>query len=158
MYLSTSTTETVTDYPYGFTLKCTKTYKVEFKANKGFRLVEQTTNPKKTGIYWNKPHCSTYSPVMILEKSDTTGYITGRAISFYDKAGVNAGCKFMGENFSLFTDVQIQHCYKYLRQTLVISKMYATTEDEKKVLNDCLLVIQKGLYEGENVFAEINYL
>jgi hypothetical protein len=50
----------VNDYPYGFTLRCQIRYWIEYKANKGFRFVSQTTNPKR-GNTWNKPKASTYS-------------------------------------------------------------------------------------------------
>jgi len=50
----------VADYPYGYTLRCKIRYWLEFKPKKGFRLVSQTTNPKRPGEVWNKPKASTY--------------------------------------------------------------------------------------------------
>lgn len=47
-------------YPYGFTLRCKIRYWLEYKKGQGFRLVSQTTNPKKAGEVWNKPKASTY--------------------------------------------------------------------------------------------------
>ena len=51
----------VEDYPYGFRLRCKIRYWLEYKPGKGYRLVSQTTNPKKPGEVWNKEKASTYS-------------------------------------------------------------------------------------------------
>lgn len=50
----------VNDYPYGFRLRCKIRYWLEYKAKVGFRLVSQTSNPKR-GDVWNKPKASTYA-------------------------------------------------------------------------------------------------
>ena len=60
-HISPETAYVVEDYPYGFRLRCKIRYWIEFKAKKGFRLVSQTTNPKRPGEVWNKPKASTYS-------------------------------------------------------------------------------------------------
>jgi hypothetical protein len=52
--------ESPESYPYGFTLRCKIRYWLEYKNGQGFRLVSQTTNPKKAGEVWNKPKASTY--------------------------------------------------------------------------------------------------
>jgi len=58
-HTSPETAYLVEDYPYGFRLRCSIRYWLEFSATKGARLVSQTTNPKKNNI-WNKPKASTY--------------------------------------------------------------------------------------------------
>jgi hypothetical protein len=50
----------VNDYPYGYTLRCKIRYWLEYAPKRGFRLVSQTTNPKRPGEFWNKPKASTY--------------------------------------------------------------------------------------------------
>ena len=59
-HVSPETAYVVDDYPYGFRLRCKIRYWLEFKAKQGFRLVSQTSNPKKGNI-WNKPKASTYA-------------------------------------------------------------------------------------------------
>jgi hypothetical protein len=59
-HTSPETAYVVADYPYGFRLRCKIRYWLEFKTGKGFRLVSQTTNPKRPGEVWNKPKASTY--------------------------------------------------------------------------------------------------
>jgi hypothetical protein len=59
-HTSPETAYLVQDYPYGFRLRCMIRYWLEHKEGKGFRLVSQTSNPKR-GNVWNKPKASTYS-------------------------------------------------------------------------------------------------
>lgn len=59
-HISAETAYLVADYPYGFNLRCQIRYWIEYKPNKGFRCMSQTTNPKR-GDVWNKPKASTYS-------------------------------------------------------------------------------------------------
>ncbi len=60
-HVSPETAYVVDDYPYGFRLRCKIRYWLEFKPKVGFRLVSQTSNPKKPGLVWNKPKASTYA-------------------------------------------------------------------------------------------------
>lgn len=61
-HISPETAYVVNDYPYGFHLRCKARYWIEFKPKKGFRLMFQTTNPKRRDAeVWNKPKASTYS-------------------------------------------------------------------------------------------------
>ena len=63
-HTSPETAYLVDDYPYGRVLRCSIRYWVETAskgAKKGHqRFVSQTTNPKKPGDPWNKPHGDTY--------------------------------------------------------------------------------------------------
>lgn len=59
-HISPETAYVVADYPYGFRLRCSIRYWLEYKPNVGFRLASQTTNPKR-GNVWNKPKFSTYA-------------------------------------------------------------------------------------------------
>ena len=59
-HVSPETAYVVNDYPYGFRLRCTIRYWLEYKGDMGVRLMSQTTNPKRGGV-WNKPKASTYA-------------------------------------------------------------------------------------------------
>lgn len=58
-HVSPETAYTVSDYPYGFKLRCSIRYWLEYHPKLGVRFVSQTTNPKR-GNTWNKPKASTY--------------------------------------------------------------------------------------------------
>jgi hypothetical protein len=59
-HVSPETAYVVSDYPYGFRLRCKIRYWIEYAPKKGFRSWSQTTNPKRPGEVWNKPKASTY--------------------------------------------------------------------------------------------------
>jgi hypothetical protein len=59
-HISPETAYVVDDYPYGFRLRCKMRYWLEYHPKRGFRLVSQTSNPKRPGLVWNKPKASTY--------------------------------------------------------------------------------------------------
>ena len=72
-HTSPETAYVVDDYPYGFRLRCKIRYWLEYKPPLGFRLVSQTTNPKRPGEVWNKPKASTYykfGGAMFLDEND----------------------------------------------------------------------------------------
>ena len=72
-HVSPETAYVVPDYPFGFRLRCKIRYWLEYKPKLGFRLVSQTTNPKRAGEVWNKPKASTYSKFggcMYLDEND----------------------------------------------------------------------------------------
>jgi hypothetical protein len=71
-HTSPETAYVVNDYPYGFNLRCSIRYWLEYKNKQGFRLMSQTTNPK-AGNIWNKPKASTYvkfGAAMFLDEND----------------------------------------------------------------------------------------
>lgn len=59
-HTSPETAYLVDDYPYGYRLRCKIRYWLEYKPNHGYRLMSQTTNPRRPGEVWNKPKASTY--------------------------------------------------------------------------------------------------
>jgi hypothetical protein len=71
-HTSPETAYLVEDYPYGFRLRCQIRYWLEFKPGHGFRLVSQTSNPRRPGLVWNKPKASTYHvvAVMVLDEDE----------------------------------------------------------------------------------------
>ena len=60
------------DYPFGFRLRCQRREWLEYKRGHGYRFVTCTSNPKRPGLVWNKPHASTYTAlaVMYLDEDD----------------------------------------------------------------------------------------
>src|SRR5262245_22204452 len=54
------------DYPYTFQHRCTRLVWLEYKKGHGYRMVTQTSNPKKPGLVWNKPKAGIYHPLAVL--------------------------------------------------------------------------------------------
>jgi hypothetical protein len=81
-HTSPETAYVVNDYPYGFRLRCTIRYWLEYKAKHGFRLWSQTTNPKRGNI-WNKPKASTYYEFGGCMYLDEEGHVTWSGLSQY---------------------------------------------------------------------------
>ncbi|HVG51650.1 MAG TPA: hypothetical protein VM867_08460 [Xanthobacteraceae bacterium] len=81
-HVSPETAYVVADYPYGFRLRCSIRYWLEFKAKKGFRLMSQTTNPK-AGNVWNKPKATTYSEFGGAMYLDAQGHVQFSGLSQY---------------------------------------------------------------------------
>jgi hypothetical protein len=82
-FISPESAYVVADYPFGFRLRCTIRYWIEYKPGKGFRFVSQTTNPKKPGIVWNKPKAGTYARFGMAMYLDESGHVQHAAISEY---------------------------------------------------------------------------
>jgi hypothetical protein len=99
-HTSPETAYLVEDYPYGFRLRCKIRYWLEFKSGQGFRFVSQTTNPKRTGEFWNKPKASTYSMLGMMVKNitpgDKFGHITWIGVNMYHFEDL----KSFGEKYS----------------------------------------------------------
>ena len=120
-HTSPETAYVVDDYPYGFRLRCKIRYWLEFAPKRGFRLVSQTTNPKRQTVivppnaeialglasvkvvdFWNKPKASTYcrfGGAMYLDQgrvewSGLTEYSTAaEAVAWRDRYGVGVPSK-----------------------------------------------------------------
>ena len=60
-HISAETAYMQDDYPYGYVLRCKKRSWLDVHKTRGVRLMEQTTDPRRPGVYWNKPKASTYS-------------------------------------------------------------------------------------------------
>lgn len=81
-HVSPETAYVVTDYPYGFRLRCSIRYWLEYKPRVGFRLVSQTSNPKRGGI-WNKPRASTYARFGACMYLDDAGHVQWSGLGEY---------------------------------------------------------------------------
>ena len=156
-YLNTSEKVKVENYPYGFRLKTDKFYSIEFKNKKGFRLVEQTLNPK-TGLL-NKPKKSTYDTVKILINID--GRIKTHSEDFYDDEGKNKGWEFMFKNFQLFTKEENKYI---ILQNLMLLKMDIQSKctycnsDHKKMFplyDKAIKTLVRMAKEGVNLWNEV---
>ena len=82
-HVSPETAYVVEDYPYGFRLRCTIRYWLEYRPKVGFRLVSQTTNPKRPGIVWNKPKASTYCKFGGAMFTDDKGHVHWSGLTEY---------------------------------------------------------------------------
>ena len=81
-HTSEKTAYVVDDYPYGFRLRCKIRYWLEYKSGYGFRLCSQTTNPKLSTEFWNKPKKSTYSDLGVMGL-DEQAHVTWIGITSY---------------------------------------------------------------------------
>ncbi len=94
-HTSPETAYVVNDYPYGFTLRCKIRYWLEYKRGHGFRLVSQTTNPKRqprpidnidrNGEVWNKPKASTYGGLAAMYL-DEKAHVQWSSVGMFDDA------------------------------------------------------------------------
>jgi hypothetical protein len=82
-HVSPETAYVVSDYPYGFRLRCKIRYWLEYKPRKGFRFMSQTTNPKRPGEVWNKPKASTYARFGGAMYLDEQGHVTWATLTEY---------------------------------------------------------------------------
>ena len=157
-YFATSEKVSVTNYPYGFK-QTTAFFSLEFKKGKGFRSVFQTIDPKSGRL--NKPKNSTYSPVLVIQK-DENGHVSYVSYDFNGAEEFNEGCKFMSENFDLFTQEQIKsiywHCFLMLRATTKAMVIYSGSkfEDVKPLMEVATTkAIECSTKGGENLFSEM---
>jgi hypothetical protein len=82
-HVSPETAYVVKDYPYGFRLRCQIRYWLEYKPKQGFRLMSQTSNPKKAGLVWNKPKASTYAKFAACMFLNAEGHVTWTSLGEY---------------------------------------------------------------------------
>ena len=73
----------VNDYPYGFKLRTTIRYWLEYAPKKGWRFCSQTMNPKARPGTWNKPKASTYVMIAACMYLDNQEHVTWAAITEY---------------------------------------------------------------------------
>ena len=73
----------VEDYPYGFKLRTSIRYWLEYTPKKGWRFCSQTMNPKAPPGTWNKPKASTYAMIAACMYLDHQDHVTWAAITEY---------------------------------------------------------------------------
>ncbi len=82
IHTSPETAYVIEDYPFGFRLRCKKRTWVEFKKNKGYRVVSQTTDPRQATEFWNAPKAGTYLPTCAALYLDEEGHLQNAGIYF----------------------------------------------------------------------------
>jgi hypothetical protein len=107
-HTSPETAYLVADYPYGFTLRCQIRFWLEYKPKFGYRLMSQTSNPKKPGLVWNKPKGSTYRTlgVMFLDEQahvSWAGLDAYRALDEVQRYGATYGAAFDAKQQAIYT-------------------------------------------------------
>jgi hypothetical protein len=91
-HVSPETAYVVADYPYGFKLRCQMRYWLEYKAKHGVRVVMQSSNPKKPGV-WNKPKPGIYHRFGAALYLDDLGHVQCAGLSEY--SGVEEAKHFL---------------------------------------------------------------
>lgn len=115
-HTSADTAYLVTDYPYGFRLRCQIRYWIETTKH-GSRVVSQTTNPKKPGLVWNKPKASTYTNLRVLYLDGATGYVENAGLTYADTDKIAAFEALYG---AALTSERDQKMLKTLKATAAI--------------------------------------
>jgi len=82
-HITPETAYVVADYPYGFRLRCKIRYWLEHHPKRGFRLMTQTTNPKRPGEVWNKPKAATYAKFGAALYLNEEGHVTWATLTEY---------------------------------------------------------------------------
>lgn len=155
MYIKTLDRIKVEDYPYSFTLRTTLFDSVEFNPRKGYRHVQQTINPK-TGKY-NKEKKGTYSPLLVRYRNEE-GHIKCTSYDFNGSKEINRGCRFIAENFDLFTTEEIKYLYARIHFAAFVDMkalvIYGGSEpDQLKIIYEGLFkAVREGKATGKNHF------
>ena len=103
-HTSPETAYVVDDYPYGFRLRCKIRYWLEQKRGHGYRLVSQTTNPKKPGEVWNKPKASTYMTFFAVMYLNHESHVDWAGLHCY--SGPEGFAKFRQDFYAQLSDEQ----------------------------------------------------
>jgi hypothetical protein len=163
-----TTSELISEnYPYGYTLRTTKTDWLEFNPRKGFRHVSQTINPKN-----GKPNAEKkgrYLPIQLLGR-DTAGHVKGWATRLNGADEWQKALPFLADNFALFTTEQLRGIYVHWlamsKVTMYSLVTYRNSDLEKlKILFEPAVNLAvrganscdpKNSPMPENLFGEIN--
>lgn len=85
-HTSPETAYVVDDYPYGYRLRCSIRYWLEFSPRHGWRFCSQTSNPKRPGLVWNAPKRSTYVYVSACMYLNADGHVKWTGLGVYSSA------------------------------------------------------------------------
>ena len=158
-YIKTTEKIEVLDYPYGFRLRTTLYDTIDFNPKKGYRHTTQTIDPRNGRL--NKPKSSTYSPLKV-RYYDENGHIKTISFEFmYSAKDLNKACKFINENFDLFTPEEIKYFYTQAINGALINMrsmvMYCGAKfDDLKPLHEAFIqTAKKAQEEALNRFAEL---
>jgi hypothetical protein len=113
----------VEDYPYGFKLRTSIRYWLEYAPRKGWRFVSQTMNPKRPGT-WNKPKASTYAMMGANMYLDAKEHVQWAAVTEYtdEKEVLEFVKAFPNSDFrvlKIFVPKKIQYLEKMISGQIV---------------------------------------
>lgn len=103
----------IPDYPYSFSLRCRKACWID-AGKKGFRLITQTTNPKKNDI-WNAAKKGTYHLLAGSMYLDEDGHLQFEGLNEYSssKTFVDFLTRFPNAEYS--KDIILAYCLGKMR-------------------------------------------
>ena len=153
--VSFETAAIVDDYPYGFRLRCKKAYWVETSESHGQRLVTRTTNPKKRGEVWNKPHAETYRMAVVLYRETSTGYIKDVSLGTFADAGDIE--KFLADYGSVLDEGTKAHLNKRLAATMMYESRrkvmtHTTYADGQQAMGETMIEPTRVLTDADRAF------
>lgn len=155
----------IENYPYGFNLRTTMFDYMEFDSKKGYRHCTQTINPKTGGL--NNPKKSTYYPLLVrywkdVEEKSHDKEIKNVAFDFNGDESINKGCKFVAENFDIFSLEEKKYlynlCYAAAASDMRGTAMYGGSkiEDLKPLYEDFFAAVRQGIQMPEiNLFGSL---
>lgn len=161
------TTDTLTsdNYPYGFSLRTTKTDWLDFDPKRGFRHCSQTVDPRNGRL--NAPKKATYNDIMVIGRSEENNHVVVSSMSFYDKNDVDNIVKFFAddEHFNLFTAEQIEYIYlrfiSYIKISIMSQIQYCGGKKEDLITlydNQLKLLVEGAKSKGTlNVFKSLSF-
>ena len=158
-YIRTSEKIAIENYPYGFREKTTLYDYLEFNPKKGYRHIRQTVNPKTGKL--NKPKNSTYYPLLVRHLDDEKN-VQCTAYRLNGDCEINTACKFLAENFALFTVDEIAYLYKQvfffaavdLKATVIYGG--SNLEDLKPLYDPFMTLCREGVNNPQmNLFGSM---
>ena len=157
-FIATSEKVEVKNYPYGYTLRTTLFDSIQWNPKKGYRHITQTINPKTDRL--NAPKLSTYSPLMVRYYNEEN-HIKILHFHFNGDKEINEGCKFLSENFDLFTPEEIKYLYDHIYIMSIVdfkgTCVYGGSKPEelKPLYKPFWDTIKEAIKTGENVFSDL---
>lgn len=149
-HVSPETAFVVEDYPYGFRLRCKMRHWLEYAPKRGFRHVAQTSNPKASGLVWNKPKASTYFRFGAALYLDEKGHVQCSGLTEYTSGqGAAEWLKVFGEGLP-----DVPEAREYLERFIAAKLAYAAARKAAAEDGDTVkLPLSVGLVEARKAFA-----
>lgn len=144
--------QTTNDYPYGG-MRCTMTFHIEFKANKGYRYVSQSINPKTNRL--NNPKASTYNHFMYMVK-DSNGHFHSMGFNIRGIRDVEKFINLLTSNDFSFTEQESQYLWSVIISCIRVSLHYMKKKED--VTNDQVIesIAFKSMVKAFGAKADIN--
>ena len=103
----------IADYPYGFRLRCKKRVWIEWSEKRGGRLMECTSNPKRSTSeheVWNKPKAGTFARFGVAMFLDSNGFVaTERLTEYGDLENAIRFHRTYGESLPSFARTRLEN-------------------------------------------------